>query len=1010
MGQRFWRDFIDGPQLRLALWWLSATFVVWTTSLAALLLSGGADVVDAKARTAIDLMFAALGLLGAIAALIRLKAPPLPQAAAPAQAPSQGQDAAPFLASSPRPPWFACNNPGCCNCDDLQSALSAAKLGTWRCSHGEYHTHLDQTAQLLTGLPAEATRAEILALIHPDDLPAVRNKLERIEAGTEHVPGYTLQYRIHPRNADGIRWIRSTTAIQWDAQTNKPVGTLGCWQDVTEEQTAKEALHSSEQQLRVAFAAARAGAYDFDLRTMIMTFSPEVRAVLDLSDRNVLPLAEVLKHVHPEDRDLAERSVKSLSKTGSTSPARLVIRFMNDAGQMRYLYWSGRTLFSPEGVPIRNTGVCLDLTAEYEAQERIRRSEERLRLALSGAEMTIFDTNLETRTIAFSDEICLWYGIKPGTVLSFEDALALIHPEDRERVAAGYGAILAGRDDLYIPEVRPQRTDGATKWLTWSGKVIYRQTPTGAIPSRVITLARDISKERAAQASMVRSEEQTKLAAQIASLGMVDIDLATGSFFISPLLRQTIGLPDPARLTDAAWWSMCHPDDEAEVRAAVAKARDPRGTGEFSRTHRVICRDGKERWFKVLGKTLFEGENDARTATRSIYVYQDVTQELLRDQQAVQARRLEAIGRLAGGIAHDFNNTLAVIGGNLELVAANPAPEQARKHLEEAIKGVQLGRRTIKRLLTFARNRQLDPSPIDINELVGSIRDLVAPILRSSVRVQCLLRANPATVSVDPSELESSVLNLVFNARDAMRDGGLLVIETETCDVDPSHVVGDLAPGRYVAIHVSDTGTGMSAAVLSRVFEPFFSTKEPGKGSGLGLATTHGFVVQSKGHVAIASEVGKGTRVSIYLPLLTRNAETIALTRRELAPARQTDVRRRVLVVDDNPQILSVCSAMLERLNYQVAVAESADRALALIREGEPLDLVLSDIVMATGASGWELREALREARPDLPVLLMTGYVSDKQRSSIDNTVLEKPFSVEDLSRALAQLNLPQKP
>jgi CheY-like chemotaxis protein len=317
-----------------------------------------------------------------------------------------------------------------------------------------------------------------------------------------------------------------------------------------------------------------------------------------------------------------------------------------------------------------------------------------------------------------------------------------------------------------------------------------------------------------------------------------------------------------------------------------------------------------------------------------------------------------------------------------------------------------MGGRLTNRLLTFARRRRLEPVLIDLNEQVMSMAELLRRTLGENLAFATLLAPRLWLVRTDPSEVENAVLNLAINARDAMPQGGKLVLETKNVVLTEQDLVGETGatPGEYVRLTVSDTGVGMSPEVVSRAFEPFFTTKPTGKGTGLGLSVIYGFVHQSGGHVTLESKLGTGTTVSIYLP---RAAEKMS---RPLAPRRPRETSgtshgETILLVEDNDDVRAVTARRLRRLGYEVKMAENAHRAIDILRSDTAIDIVFSDIVMPGGLSGFDLASWMRKNTPHLPVLLTTGYAEEMEKAGEIGLegieIIRKPYASEELAAAL---------
>jgi PAS domain S-box-containing protein len=373
-----------------------------------------------------------------------------------------------------------------------------------------------------------------------------------------------------------------------------------------------------------------------------------------------------------------------------------------------------------------------------------------------------------------------------------------------------------------------------------------------------------------------------------------------------------------------------------------------------------------------------------------------------------RSQKLEAVGQLTGGIAHDFNNILMVILGNLELLRMKlpHVDDAATELIDETLRATKHGQDLTGDLLAFSRRRQLNPQPVAINALVENIVRLLTRTLGASILINTAASRDAGVALVDPAALEAAILNVALNARDAMPAGGTLTIRTSKTEITQSpRTEDDLAIGHYAMLAIQDTGTGMPPDVVSRVFEPFFTTKTGGTGSGLGLSMVYGFAKQSGGVVTIASEVGRGTTVIIYLPLT--KSKPIAAATPDL-PVTPPVVAHTILVVEDEAAVRSTVRRQLETLGHKVLLAESADAALPILRDASraaAIDVLLTDVVLGSGMNGIDLAEAAKVATPNLPVIFMSGFtaVAEAQQriSESGAPLLTKPSTLSQLERAL---------
>lgn len=382
-------------------------------------------------------------------------------------------------------------------------------------------------------------------------------------------------------------------------------------------------------------------------------------------------------------------------------------------------------------------------------------------------------------------------------------------------------------------------------------------------------------------------------------------------------------------------------------------------------------------------------------------------EEALRESERrlAQSQKMEAVGQLTGGIAHDFNNLLLVITGNLELLEPKLSSDEARSLLKEAQDAALLGSKLTDQLLTFARRRHLDAQTIQLNELVVGIADMLRRTLGEDITLSTSLARDVWPTRADPDQFQSAIVNLAVNSRDAMPQGGKLVIETRNMvlQADSFDFETELQPGEYVQLSISDTGMGMTSEIRDRVFEPFFTTKEKGRGTGLGLAMVYGFVKQSGGHVTVYSEPGHGTTINLYFPRSDAAAPDGLAPGKDAGP--EMPPRETILVVEDDSKVRQLTIRRLKLIGYRVLEASDGPSALEILRCGEAVDLVFTDLIMPGGFSGREVALHAREIRPSIKILLTSGYAeelvrgNDSQRDTFK--VLRKPYQQADLVAAL---------
>ncbi len=484
-----------------------------------------------------------------------------------------------------------------------------------------------------------------------------------------------------------------------------------------------------------------------------------------------------------------------------------------------------------------------------------------------------------------------------------------------------------------------------------------------------------------------------------------EADAATGKFtFINKRAEMVLGYPVRDWLKDSRFWSdHLHPEDQP--RATGMKLRAIQERTDYKDEYRMIARDGNTIWLRDRVHVVC----DARGKPQHLRgVMLDSTERKQLEQQIQHVQKMEAIGRLGGGIAHDFNNLLMIIMGRAELLARHlPVGETNHDHVIEINKASQRAATLTRQLLAFSRKQVLSPRVMNLNTAITSMRDTLASLMGEQITLSFLLDASLGSVKADPRQIEQVLLNLGTNAHDAMPDKGRLTIATRNLDLDKgghSEQPG-LPPGRYVRLTITDTGCGMDAQVMAHLFEPFYTTKEIGKGSGLGLCSIYGIVHQSGGHIFVTSHPGKGTSFKIYLPRVEGPIEKHLDGDSPTTPMIGDET---ILLVEDEENVRNLVHEMICMYGYFVMKAAHGDEALRLCNEHKGrIHLMLSDLAMP-GMNGKELAQQVARLRPETRVIFMSGYASDAilphNLLEKDTVLLRKPFTPDDLARKLREV------
>jgi PAS domain S-box-containing protein len=576
----------------------------------------------------------------------------------------------------------------------------------------------------------------------------------------------------------------------------------------------------------------------------------------------------------------------------------------------------------------------------------------------------------------------------PAEQLSATPLIDLTHPEDRERSLA-LTRQLEQATDIHGFENRYRHADGHWVWLSWN--LVQAD-------GLVYAIGRDITREIEAKIALSLSERQFRLLVA----GVTDYAL----FMLSPEGFVTNWNAGAQRIKGyradeimGQHFSVFYTDADRASGLPKEVLRIARETGRYEAEAWRVRKGGDLFWANVVVDPIHDETGQLigfAKITRDMTEKREAQMELQKAQDRLaQAQKLEAIGQLTGGVAHDFNNILMVVGGQAQLLRRRL--DLSDPSLVRALDGIELatkrGQDLTRHLLAFARRSRLNPAPISLSARRGALQQLISASVGGMVSVEIDLPDELWSVEADASELELALLNMAVNARDAMPNGGRLVLEARNV---PGGETSE-SEADFVALTIRDTGAGIPPDILPKVFEPFFTTKAVDRGTGLGLSQVYGFVQQSGGRVTIDSELGQGTAITLFLPRI----EASAVDRTE-APTEAGTASAYVLLVEDNPQVADVAARLLDQLGHRTCCVTSADAALTLLESGERPELVFSDMVMAGELDGLDLARLVSQRWPELRVLLATGYSEAAERMpKHEFQILAKPYGLADLNQAL---------
>ena len=770
----------------------------------------------------------------------------------------------------------------------------------------------------------------------------------------------------------------------------KPIRYSGIDIDITERRRTEEALRRHDERLRIALTAARMFAWEQDIETGAILMSENVSKILGSAE----PFVDRMR---PNDRKRFAAAIKRTIEFGE--PCDAEYRFKHPRGEG--WLWLNVKAVRVDGIEPpqkRLVGVAIDVTERVKQFRALAESEARFRTTADSAPAFIWMTDPQGILTFLNRHFAAFLGADAAGATLPE----LTHAEDvgeAQRVIAA----AAKRNVPFSLQARLKRGDGVWRWFR--SEALARFDEQGALIG-FTGCSVDITEAREAEAVLrsanlslrkrVRIEAAQKLQAvkdreRFWELSQ-DLFAVISNVDGRPRIvnehawERTLGYPI-AELMRTRMIKLIHPDDLEKTMAAATALR--RGEVIFGLENRYRRADGTWIWLSW---------NVINDRDLSYAVARDVTAERAREEALRRSQKLEALGQLTGGVAHDFNNLLMVIIGSLDLFQKRHMGGKVDRLLGAALSAARKGERLNRQLLGFARRHAVHQEFILPRRVIEDMRPLIQGALTESIELQLGPTLSNAGCFADPAQLEAAVLNLVVNSRDAMAGRGCLTIDIREAKPPELQKVG-LTGGRFLAIDIADTGSGMSEHVLAHAFEPFFTTKEVGQGTGLGLAQVYGFAKQFKGNVEIRSSAGSGTTVTIYLPI----ADPPSVATMEGVERVPSSSALRVLVVEDDVLVGAVAEDMLAELGHVVTRCATADDALPALKGGK-YDLVITDVRMPGRMNGVELASMALRHDPKIKVLLCSGWTAEALQPELINAnwpILAKPFSTEQLAQAI---------
>lgn len=888
----------------------------------------------------------------------------------------------------------------------LNSVLSNTRMSVFVMDEHQHCTYANVAAEQLTGYRFDEMQGRPLHdVVHhtrPDGshYPLHECPIDRAFPEDFQVDGEEIF--VHK---DGSFYPVAFTASPIHDNASRTVGTVIEVRSIVDEKQREEErrlselrIREAEERYRLALLATRDAIWDWDLLQDQVLWNEALQSAHGWALESVDSGSTWwIDHIHPDDQERVSRSIHAVIDGGGISWTD-EYRFLTATGNYADILDRGTVLRDEAGQAVRMIGAMLDQTERKQQQAALRESEQTLRSLTEAMPNVAWIANA-SGTVEWLNGG--WYdfaGSEPGADLGggWHDYL---HEDDVGPVQAKWRLAVSSAC-AFENEQRFRRHDGVFRWFLVRGTPILDGAGNLA---RWFGTCTDIEDLVSARLVLTRSREElaNEVEARTRELDrfwsvsddlFVVCDLQLHYRNASPAWHDVLGY----EIADLLGTSLAAKVDERDIERfalAIATLRQRGMVDDLDL--RLRAEDGRANWYTWnfrIGDDVIYGSG--RNVNRRIEL----------EHQLRQSQKMETVGKLTGGVAHDFNNLLQVISGNLQLLGRQLAGNaEAELRVRNALAGVGRGAKLANQLLAFGRRQPLEPKVVNVGKLIRGMDDMLRRSLGDAVDVESIVAGGLWSTLVDPAQVENAILNLAINGRDAMDGIGKLTIEAGNAYLDDNYVRAhtEVTAGQYVLVAVTDTGSGMNDEILAQVFEPFFSTKPEGRGTGLGLSMVYGFVKQSHGHIKIYSEPGQGTTVKLYFPRSTAAvAELVDAVEGPITGGSET-----ILVAEDDEEVRATTVELLTTLGYRVLKAKDAESALSIIESGIAIDLLFTDVVMPGNLRSPELARQAKQRLPGISVLFTSGYTENAivhgGRLDAGVELLSKPYTHEALARKI---------
>lgn len=852
---------------------------------------------------------------------------------------------------------------------------------------------LSEGCYALTGYPRDAFLREdavtFQELIHPGDRQRV---WETVQQALQNRQPYQLEYRI--RTAGGQeKWVWERGKGIYDAQG----GVLhleGFISDITDRKQAEDALRESENRYRAIIENTSDCVWRISIEGVTTFASPSVKKILGYEPDEIIGQS-FKKLLAAESYQRIRREVDRLLRgEGVEDELVFELEFLRKDGGVSIGEVRGIVIRDPQGNFTEIAGIARDITQRKYTENALRQSQQLIEKAQEVARVGFWNTDLQSGHLIWSKGVYRIFGMEEDQFdKRRETFFAYVHPEDRGLIIEALRAAIEAQRDYWI-EHRIVLPNGAIRWVSEQAEVVRDHE---GRPAQMIGTVQDITSRKLVEIELRDSKHRLETLIQASPVAVIVLDPRQRVVLWNKAAEWMFGWEESEILGQGCPFV---PDEkQEEIKSLFHDGL--RGIPVMNREVMSLRKDGSRLYASLSTAPLWDNR---RQVDGIMAIWVDISNQkkseeerLKLEHQLQQSQKMEAIGKLAGGVAHDFNNLLMVIEGYSEIALTRVDPDlPVRKELEEIRQAADRAKMITRQLLTFSRKQQIQPALLNLNHVVSDFEKILRRLIGEDIKVITRLDSRLGTIKADPTQIEQVIANLAVNARDAMPQGGKLIIDTSNQELDRSytHQFVGLQPGQYVMLAVTDTGCGMDADTLSHIFEPFFTTKSETGGTGLGLSTVYGITKQNGGHINVYSEPGTGSSFKIYFPRVeAESGETGTPPRKDTLPAGSETI----LIVEDEEPVRKLTARILLECGYRILEAASCEEAFTLSR-GYPeiIHLLLTDVVMPV-MSGRGLAAQLTIERPGIKVVYMSGYTDDAVVLhgilESETAFLQKPFT-----------------